>query len=116
MKNYPRIKDLREDNDMTQQQIANILGMKQQQYSEYERGKREAPLEFYIELAKIYNVTLDYIAGLIKTPRPLYNKEKQIKEITLNQGENIKITQKNNGKAIVNINKHEKKLDKTNKT
>ena len=73
---YPRIKDIREDSDKTQKEIAEILGMKQQQYSEYERGRREAPFEFYIRLAKLYNVSLDYIAGLTNHKRPLYDNLK----------------------------------------
>ncbi len=65
-----RLKDLREDNDFTQQNIANVLKIKQQQYSLYETGKRDLPFELAIVLAKFYNTSLDYIAGLTN------NKEK----------------------------------------
>ena len=61
---YQRIKDLREDHDLTQQQAAQIINLKQQQYSLYERGDREIPLHLFIELAKFYRVSLDYLAGL----------------------------------------------------
>ena len=59
-----RLKDLREDNDFTQQDIANVLKIKQQQYSLYETGKRDLPFELAIVLAKFYNTSLDYIAEL----------------------------------------------------
>ncbi len=64
MYHYNRIHDLREDNDMTQKQIAAELGITVQQYSLYERGEREIPFHHAITLAKFYHVSLDYIAGL----------------------------------------------------
>ena len=69
---YSRIKDLREDNDKSQNEISKILGTTQQQYALYEAGKREIPLHHLITLAKFYNVSLDYLAGLIPTPRELF--------------------------------------------
>lgn len=59
-----RLKDLREDNDLTQKEIASILNMKQQQYSRYENGEYELPLSCLIKLAKYYNVSTDYILNL----------------------------------------------------
>ena len=61
---YKRIRDLREDNDMTQKTLSEILGITIQQYSLYERGDREIPFHHVITLAKYYNVSIDYIAGL----------------------------------------------------
>lgn len=61
---YKRIKDLREDSDMTQTAIAEVLSISHQQYSLYERGEREIPFHHVITLAKFYNVSIDYIAGL----------------------------------------------------
>lgn len=61
---YPRIKDLREDHDMSQQQVADYLGMKQPQYSRYERGLRDIPTDVLIRLAKLYQTSTDYILGL----------------------------------------------------
>ena len=61
---YPRIRDLREDNDLNQTEIARILGTTQTQYSRWERGAQEIPLHHFIELAKFYRVSLDYLAGL----------------------------------------------------
>ena len=69
---YQRLRDLREDADKSQTQIAEILGMKYQQYARYENGEREIPLHHFIALARFYNVSLDYLAGLIDTPRKLY--------------------------------------------
>ncbi len=66
---YPRIRDLREDRDLTQQQIADYLGMKQSQYSRYERGLRDIPTDILIRLAKYYNTTTDYILGLTNIAR-----------------------------------------------
>lgn len=78
MYNYPRIKDLREDADLKQKDIADLLEITQQQYSLYENGKREILLHHFITLAKFYNVSLDYLAGLIPTPR-LLDESKQYK-------------------------------------
>ena len=66
---YQRIRDLREDKDMTQKNVAEILGITTQQYSLYERGDREIPFHHAITLAKFYHVSLDYIAGLTKQKR-----------------------------------------------
>ncbi len=68
---YQRIKDLREDADRSQTEIAVYLGISQQHYSLYESGKRELPMHYFVALAKFYNVSLDYLAGLIDTPRKL---------------------------------------------
>lgn len=62
MYRYPRIRDLREDHDLSQKQIAALLGTTQQYYSEYERGIREIPLHCFIRLAAFYGVSLDYLA------------------------------------------------------
>ena len=68
---YQRIKDLRDDADKTQEEIAQILGISRQHYSLYESGKREMPMHHFITLAKYYNVSLDYLAGLVETPKKL---------------------------------------------
>ena len=61
---YPRLKDLREDKDLTQKEIAAYLGTTQQVYSRYEKGIQEIPLHHFIALAKLYKVSLDYLAAL----------------------------------------------------
>ena len=68
---YQRLRDLREDKDKTQQDIAQILGISRQHYSLYEKGDRELPMHHFVTLAKYYNVSLDYLAGLIEIPRKL---------------------------------------------
>ena len=69
---YRRLKDLREDHDMTQNQLVEILKMHKTTYTNYEQGKRELPFELAIKLAKLYNVSLDYIAELKSHPEALY--------------------------------------------
>ena len=64
-----RIRDLREDTDKTQLQIANILGTSQTMYARYERGANELPLRHLITLCKYYGVSADYILGLSDTPK-----------------------------------------------
>ena len=64
---YPRLRDLREDHDLTQQQVADYLGMKQPQYSRYERGLRDIPTDVLIRLARLYKTTTDYILGISGT-------------------------------------------------
>ena len=60
---YRRIRDLREDNDKTQKDIAAMLNMQVTVYQRYERGEREVPFWVAIKLADYYGVTLDYLAG-----------------------------------------------------
>ena len=59
----PRLRDLREDRDMTQAQVASLLGIDKRVYSNYETGKREIPLRHLIVLADYYHVTVDYLLG-----------------------------------------------------
>ena len=71
MSHYPRLRDLREDSDKRQEDIAEILETAREQYNRYELGKQELPMHHFITLAKYYNVSLDYLAGLIDKPRKL---------------------------------------------
>lgn len=64
---FKRIKDLREDSDKYQKDIANLLGISQQYYSEYESGKRTIPIQHLIIMAKYYNTSIDYLVGLTNT-------------------------------------------------
>ncbi len=61
---FHRIHDLRIDNDLTQQQVADYLMCNRQVYARYERGIREIPVSMLIKLSKLYNVSVDYIVGL----------------------------------------------------
>ena len=60
---YRRIRDLREDHDLTQKQIAQILGMSQTGYSKYETGENDIPTQVLIKLADFYQTTTDYLLG-----------------------------------------------------
>lgn len=68
MATYHRLKDLREDRDLTQAQVAELLFITQQQYSLYERGYREIPTSALITLANYYNTSVDYILGRTDNP------------------------------------------------
>lgn len=60
---YKRIRDLREDRDLTQRQIAEILGMSQTGYSKYETGENDIPTSILIRLADFYGTSIDYLLG-----------------------------------------------------
>lgn len=68
---YRRLRDLREDHDLTQDELIAKLGMNKTTYTNYEQGKREIPFALVIRLAKLYNVSIDYMAELAEEPRPL---------------------------------------------
>lgn len=61
---YTRVRDLREDGDMTQTEIAKLLGMSQTGYSKYETGENDIPTAILIKLAEIHKTSVDYILGL----------------------------------------------------
>lgn len=63
-----RLKDLREDNDLKQQQVADYLGITRSAYSNYENGIREIPLELLMKLADFYHVSVDYLLGRTDEP------------------------------------------------
>lgn len=69
---FQRLRDLREDQDMKQSEIADLLGIQQTVYSRYERGFQNIPLEHLLKLADYYNVSVDYILG--RTDNPKLNK------------------------------------------
>ena len=68
---YKRLKDLRVDKDLTQEQVAQLLGTAREQYNKYERGVQEIPFHHVITLAKFYNISIDYIAEISSTPTKL---------------------------------------------
>jgi transcriptional regulator with XRE-family HTH domain len=65
-----RLKDLREDNDITQKEIADYLHIKQNTYSQYENGQRQIPIDFIIKLSRYYKVSTDYMFGLTDVKKP----------------------------------------------
>lgn len=66
---YSRIRDLREDRDLRQRQVADMLNCSQQVYSNYELGQRDIPTDVLIRLSKLYDVSVDYILGLTNNPK-----------------------------------------------
>lgn len=67
---YPRIRDLREDHDLTQTKLAKLIGMSQTGYSKYETGENDVPTSILIKLALLYNTSIDYIPGLTNEKKP----------------------------------------------
>ena len=66
---YKRIRDLREDKDLTQKDLAKILNCSQQVYSNYELGQRDIPTDILIKLSAFYKVSVDYILGISNNPK-----------------------------------------------
>lgn len=83
MYTYQRLRDLREDNDLSQKQVAEILNMQQTQYQRYESGNREIPFHHIIALAEFYKVSIDYIAGLTNEKAGLTKSNMSRDEIQL---------------------------------
>lgn len=73
---YKRIRELREDKDLTQKQIGQLLHMSQTGYNQYEIGKNDIPTKVLIELAKFYNTSIDYILEITDETKPYKRKEK----------------------------------------
>ena len=69
MKYNQRLRDLREDKDLTQKEVAEYLNTSQSYYAQYENDKRQIPFDRVIELAKFYDVSIDYIAGLTNSKK-----------------------------------------------
>ena len=90
---YQRLKDIREDKELKQKDIADILHIDQSDYAKYENGKHMMGIDKYIILAKYYNVSLDYLCGLTNKPRTIEGKS----TTTYNKKINIQ----NNG--LINI-------------
>ena len=67
--NYPRLRDMREDHDLTQKEIAEILGIDQRVYSNYELGKREIPVHLLIVLADYYKTSTDFLLSRTNDPK-----------------------------------------------
>ena len=74
MKYYQRIRDMRKDNDLNQTEVAELLNTIRQQYARWENGEKQMPMDRFIILAKYYNISLDYLAGLTDIPRTIDGK------------------------------------------
>jgi len=71
-----RIRDLREDNDLTQKQVADYLNIRQNTYSQYETGSRQIPIDVLTALATLYKTSIDYLLGLTDCRTPYPRKKK----------------------------------------
>ena len=69
-----RLKDLREDSDITQKALADFLHIKQNTYSQYENGQRQVPVDVLVSLSKYYHTSIDYIVGLTNVKKPYPKK------------------------------------------
>ena len=99
---YRRIKELREDNDKTQREVAEYLGTPYQYYAVYEKGTSEISFERAIALAKYYNVSLDYIAGLTNNKRGLASSDlTQKQQDLLNMAKNLSESEKKKAVALL---------------
>ena len=67
---YHRLKDMREDHDLAQKEVAAYLGIDQRVYSNYETGKRQIPAHLLVMLSKLYNTSVDYLLGLTNETKP----------------------------------------------
>lgn len=114
MSYYRRIKDLREDADMTQKEVAAHLGTTTQYYGKYEKGERELPFYRAIELADFYKINLDYIAE--RTDSKTIMTKTEISEEELNVIRQYrKLTEKNKGKIELQLEQYLKKQNITPK-
>lgn len=95
---YQRIRDLREDADKTQSEIAEYLGTTAQYYGKYEKGERELPFHRAVQLADFYGVSLDYLAGrtnLLRSPDP----DSLSEDARILAGKYMTLSERNKGKA-----------------
>lgn len=74
---YPRLRDLREDNDMNQTQVAHLLNMSQTGYSKYETGENDVPTQVLLQLAEYYGTSVDYLLGRTDERAPYPSSEKK---------------------------------------
>lgn len=98
MQHYQRIRDLREDKDLTQEELCRLLYMHKTTYTNYEQGKHTVPLDFAVTLADYYNVSIDYIAGRTNYPKGAGASSLSEDEIELLERFS-KLSERNKGKA-----------------
>ncbi len=84
MNYYQRLRDMRNDRDLNQADIAKVLEIGQSDYSKYERGVNMMGIDKYIKLAKFYNVSIDYLAGITDKPKTLDGSPYIINNTTVN--------------------------------
>ena len=94
IKQKNRLKDLRQDKDKTQKEIADKFNLQVTQYRRYETGESPITLEWTIKFARYYNVSIDYIAGITNIPKPINDNKKTKQEILIEAYERNKEMQK----------------------
>ena len=97
MQHYQRIRDLREDADLTQDSLCRKLGMHKTTYTNYEQGKHTVPLDFAVTLAEFYHISLDYFAGLTNFPHGKANPDFTEEQVHIAELYS-KLSEKNKGK------------------
>ena len=97
MQHYQRIRDLREDSDLTQEQLCKELFMHKTTYTNYEQGKHSVPLDFAVTLAEFYNVSLDYLAGRTNYKQGIKEPVFEDEELTVIQ-KYSSLTERNKGR------------------
>ena len=90
MNRFQRLRDIRQDHDLTQAQVARILRIGQSDYSKYERGVNMMGIDKYMLLARYYNVSLDYLTGLTNIPKTLDGSPYSYSKAKLHSGESEK--------------------------
>lgn len=108
---YQRIRDLREDEDKTQSEIADFLGTTAQYYGKYEKGERELPFSRAIELAEYYGVSLDYLAGRTNFKQGRANPDFSDEQLQLAE-QYARLTEKNKGRLELYLEQLLAKQDK----
>lgn len=98
MQHYQRIRDLREDKDLTQEALCHKLYMHKTTYTNYEQGKHTVPLDFAVAIADFYNVSIDYIAGRTNYPKGAGASSLSEDEIELLE-KFSKLSERNKGKT-----------------
>ena len=101
MNHYQRLKDLREDHELKESDIAKLLGTTQQQVSKYEMGIQKMSILHYIKLAKFYNISLDYLTGLTDTPKTLDGSAYSVQNINNGGKQNVTTISGNNHKITI---------------
>lgn len=99
---YQRMKDLKEDADLTQKQVAEVIGVSVNHYGKYERGETDIPFEKAIALAEFYQVSLDYLAGRTNFKQGLQSPELSAEELHLIEQYRL-LTERSKGKHDILI-------------
>ena len=113
MQYYQILRNLREDNDLTQKDISRVCYLGKNTYYNYENGNREMPFSLVIELAKIYKVSLDYIAGLTNDKGGLHTNSSE-EQYILNLYNSL--SERKKGKAEEKLEQLVRQQEKENKT